>query len=485
MQSKGLLLPMFGLREPDGRKEATMSDSFGVGTGEATLEEVRGALRQNTFNAVRKVLPDSAILTACTLAGYEYRQRLLTPPVVVLHMLLAAIWPEDSFAASWQLLWENMVSRLPSACGHDPGSGSVAKARNRVPLAVWAGLYAYVVQQAQALGVALNQSRGHRLVLLDGTCVSMSAEEGLFATFGTNTTGGKKGHYPLARLVTLALANTKIMLTYALGNYLDSEPALARILLPKLQRGDLLIADRCFAAAYLYALYLSHGLQFLTRMHQRLNPRALRCLCNYTPDDFVAEQALGKPHRKQYPLLPGVVQVRFIRTLVPTRKGLEEVWLATSLLSADDYPAAEIVALYARRWRIEELFSNFKINLSADVLRSKTPEGIRKEVAARLTALNVVRLIMLEAAIQERVDPLRISFVQAMRSILAFSPALASAPIFSLPALYRTMLRQIGNHLVPARPGRQEPRMIRREKKHYPSLKMTRTEWRAANGIAA
>jgi hypothetical protein len=400
-------------------------------------------------------------------------------------MLLAAIWPEDSFAASWQLLWENMVSHLPGAAGHDPGSGSVAKARNRLPLAVWEALFAYVVRQAEALGGALSKWRGHRLVLLDGTCVSMSAEEGLFATFGTNTSGGKKGRYPLARLVTLALANTKIVLTYALGKYTDSEVALARTLLPKLQAGDLLIADRFFAAAHLYALYLSHRLQFLTRMHQRLNPRVLRRLCTYTPDDFVAEQPLGRPYRKQYPLLPGVAQVRFIRVFVPTRKGLEEVWLATSLLSADDYPAAEIAALYARRWRIEGLLFDFKINLSADVLRSKTPEGIRKEVAARLTALNVVRLIMLEAAIQEKVDPLRISFVHALRCILAFSPALASAPFFSLPALYRIMLRQIGHHLVRARPGRQEPRMIRREKKHYPSLKTTRSEWRAANGIAA
>jgi len=462
-----------------------MSDSSVFGTAGATLEQVRGALRQNTFSAVRKVLPDSAILTACAVAGYEYRERLIPPLVVVLHMLLAAIWPEDSFAASWQLVWENMVAHLPGACGPEPGSGSVAKARNRVPLAVWEAVFAYVVRQAQALGGAVNRWQGHRLVLLDGACVSMSAEEELFATFGTNTSGAHKGRYPLARLVTLALANTKIVLTYALGNYRDSEPALARTLLPGLQSGDLVIADRFFAAAYLYALYLSHGLQFLTRMHQRLKPHALRRLCTNTPDDFVAELPLGAPYRKQYPLLPSVTQVRFIGAFVPTRAGLEQVWLATSLLSAEDYPAAEIVALFARRWRIEELFFDLKINLSADVLRSKTAAGIRKEVAARLTALNVVRLIMLEAAVQERVDPLRIGFVHTLRCILAFSPALATAPILSLPALYRTMLRRIGSHLVPARPGRQEPRMVRRERVHYPTLKTTRAEWRAANGIAA
>jgi hypothetical protein len=220
-------------------------------------------------------------------------------------------------------------------------------------------------------------------------------------------------------------------------------------------------------------------------MHYRLKPERLRRVCTYTRDDFVVELPLGRTARKRFPELPAVVQVRLIRATVPTRDGREVLWLAASLLSAQDYPAGEIVALYARRWRIEELFRDFKINLSADVLRSKTPDGIRKEVAARVTALNVVRLIMLEAALQEGVDPLRIGFAHTIRTLLAFSPLLATAPFATLRPLYRTMLREIARHLVPARPGRQEPRMIRRERIHYPTLKTTRAQWRLTHGCAA
>ena len=81
------------------------------------------------------------------------------------------------------------------------------------------------------------------------------------------------------------------------------------------------------------------------------------------------------------------------------------------LLDDKLYPAKEIAELYGKRWRIETLFKEVKINLSADVLRSLSPEGIRKEVAARLIAVNIVRVIMLEAAIECRVEPVRISFV--------------------------------------------------------------------------
>lgn len=456
-----------------------------VGTKAAPLEEIREKLRSVSFSAVREVLPDAAIVTACDEAGYRYRQRLIGPCVAVLHMVLSAIWPEESFAASWQLLWETMVAHLPGASGQEPGSGSVAKARNRVPLAVWQGIFAYVAQRAAALGAALNRWRGYRLVLLDGTCVSMSAVAALFSAFGTNTSGGRTGRYPLARMVTATLANTKTVLAYALGRYEKSETALARSLLSHLQPGDLLIADRCYAAAYLYALYLAHGLQFLTRMHQRLKPERLRRVWTHSRDDFVVELSVPKQHRARFPELPALVQVRLIRATVPTRDGWQALWLATSLLSAREYPADEIVALYARRWRIEELFRDFKVNLSADVLRSKTPDGIRKEVAARVTALNVVRLLMLQAALQEGVDPLRISFAHTVRTILAFSPVLATAPFCALPLLHRAMLRQIATHLVPARAGRQEPRMIRRERVHYPTLKTTRAQWRAAHDIAA
>ena len=122
--------------------------------------------------------------------------------------------------------------------------------------------------------------------------------------------------------------------------------------------------------------------------------------------------------------------------------------------------------------------SRLKIRLSADVLRSHSPEGIRKEFAARYLALNMVHSIFLEAARQHHVDPMRISFAHAVRAILIFSAALACEPIFRLPQIYRARLSEIGHQLVPRRARRNEPRMVRREDKHYAALKETRAEWR-------
>ena len=95
-----------------------------------------------------------------------------------------------------------------------------------------------------------------------------------------------------------------------------------------------------------------------------------------------------------------------------------------------------------------------------------------------MTAVNIVRTIMLEAAAEGGVVPVRISFVHALRIIVTAAPALACEPIWKLPQIYKAMLAEIAAHLVPERPGRNEPRAVTRERKHYPKLKTTRQMWR-------
>jgi len=344
------------------------------------------------------------------------------------------------------------------------------------------GFFQWVSQEAQKLSAGLEKWRGHRVVLLDGTCVSMPDRPGLFQAFGRCNTRHGPSRYPVARLVTVALANTMTVLGHVLGAYPVGETSLSTALLAILRRGDLLLADRQFAGANLYHRYLSAGLEFLTRVHQKVKVSRLKRLETYAAGDFVAEMKIAPAYRKKDPTLPRRVIVRLIRVVIRSRGKREVTWLVTSLLDPTRYPAQQIADLYARRWRIETLFRELKINLSADVLRSKTPDGIRKEVIARLIAVNIVRMIILEAAIEHQVDPLRISFVHATRAILAFAPALATEPIWKLPSIYQAMLDEIASHIVPQRPGRNEPRALRRDPKRYPRLRDTRRAWRLANG---
>jgi hypothetical protein len=128
---------------------------------------------------------------------------------------------------------------------------------------------------------------------------------------------------------------------------------------------------------------------------------------------------------------------------------------------------------------METVFRQLKVACGADVLRSKKPVGIRNEIAARITAVNLVRMIMIDAARKCGGEPTRLSFSAALRAIASTSLRMAAAPTRDLPLLYELMLHEIGEEVVPDRPDRNEPRAVCRERKHYPHLRGSRVEWRA------
>jgi hypothetical protein len=455
-----------------------MAADMVIGRTACTLESIRTELREGTFNSIRQVLPDRAITQACREAEYPYRTRLISPIVTVLHMVLAALWPEESFAASWSAMWNRLVTRLPGAAGHRPSSGSVAKARRRLPLRVWNRIVRWLADQAQAVIRPCDLWHGHRVVLGDGTCASMPDRPALRRAFGVPRVRTGLTAFPVARLVALALMGSRVILDYAVGPYRTSEVALLRRLLKRLRPGDLVILDRLFAAAHGYARFRAQGLEFLTRVHQRLQVQRLATVKRLRRGDRLVALPVGATYRRKDPALPKTVLVRLVRATLLIRGQRKRTWLVTSLLDPVRYPAEEIVALYARRWRIETHFEDLKVALGVDVLRSETPDGIRKELAARVCAANLVRMLIGEAADRAHIDPGQISFIESCRTILAFAPAMGSAPVRMLPLLYEALLAEIASHRPPFRPGRNEPRQVRRDHRRYPLLRVSRLTWR-------
>lgn len=443
-----------------------MSTSI-IGGFRARLESVRRKIEESQMNALRDILPDSDVLAACRAAGHEFRARLLTPVVTVFHMIAAALRPEGSFRSAWQSSGAPHVS-----------TGSLSDARARLPLGVVSALFDTVAGAAETLSEPFVRWRGHRVVNVDGFCSSMEDNPGLHEAFGTSNGRHGSGRYPLARVVVAAFMHTMITVSYAVGRYRDSEQALTREVLPKLRAGDLIVADRHFAGANLYAEYLAGGQEFITRKHQRLKVGRLKRLVKHGKGDFVTELRVLPHHRRANDSLPETVRVRMIRVTASIRGKQTTIWLVTSLLDAEKYPADEVARLYAARWKVETLIRELKVACGADVLRSKKPDGVRKELAARMMAMNMVRMLMIEAGLAHGEEPSALSFSNAMRLVTATSQKMSTAPAWRLPGLYEEMLAGIAAERVPERPGRNEPRAIAREKQHYPRLGIKRADWR-------
>jgi hypothetical protein len=110
-----------------------------------------------------------------------------------------------------------------------------------------------------------------------------------------------------------------------------------------------------------------------------------------------------------------------------------------------------------------------------DVLRSKTTKGVLYEVAGRILGHNLIWTVIHQAAVETNTPADRISFAGAIKTVLAFSAALRTAKGIDRVILYRRMLCNIACHRNRYRPGRTEPRLVKRDKRRYGFLKVPRT----------
>lgn len=165
---------------------------------------------------------------------------------------------------------------------------------------------------------------------------------------------------------------------------------------------------------------------------------------------------------------------RLIRYTIddPARAGHGEVHrLLTTLVDSERYPAVELIGLYHQRWEIELDNDEVKTHQLAASrptgLRSLTPAGIVQEVSGLLVAYNGVRRLMHEAASAKRIDPRRLSFINAVRVIRDATPILHAAPPHQRPALIAAVPKQIGRHALPPRADRINPRVVKCTMSHY------------------
>jgi hypothetical protein len=129
------------------------------------------------------------------------------------------------------------------------------------------------------------------------------------------------------------------------------------------------------------------------------------------------------------------------------------------LSHSEQWATEHDVGLYHRRWEIETAFRELKVVQGMEgTLRGRTPETIRYEVAGHVLLYLLTRWLMVEAAVQQGKDVLRLSFTDALREIDRVNALL---PCLSAPRQRRLIaatLREIAAHEIPLRPGRHYPR---------------------------
>jgi hypothetical protein len=181
---------------------------------------------------------------------------------------------------------------------------------------------------------------------------------------------------------------------------------------------------------------------------------------------------------EQWAQVPETMVVRIVRRRIE-QPGFRtrELTLVTTLLDAQLYPARELFELYFQRWRLEMCLDDLKTTLGMEKLNCRTPSLVQKELLLFLIAHNFLRGMMAQAA-QIGPTPLeRISFKGSLDAFRQWSAALAQVrgpgKLAKQKALWRQLLWIIATDPVPERPGRREPRAVKKRSK-YPRLSRPR-----------
>ena len=116
-------------------------------------------------------------------------------------------------------------------------------------------------------------------------------------------------------------------------------------------------------------------------------------------------------------------------------------------------------SIYHRRWEIETSFRELKVVQKMKELRGRTPGSIDYEIASHVLLYLLIRWLMVEAASERGIDPLRLSFTEALREIDMMVRTLLTASLDRVhQVLLPRLLHRIASHRVPSRAGRHYTR---------------------------
>jgi hypothetical protein len=378
------------------------------------------------------------------------------------------------------------VQALRSLHGRPPvseGDSAYIQARLRLPRERLEKALESTAQTADLRAGPSPQLQGRPVKVVDGSSTQLADTPANQQQYPQSSSQKPGCGFPVMKLAVLFSLGGGAVLKVMLGSLHHHDLRLLRGLWDELKKGDILLGDRAYGEYTTLAGLPQRGVDVVARLHQRRQVdfrKAQRLGENdglFVWTKGCQQSAILSPN--EWDLLPAQITVRIVR-FTTTIRGFRHrrITLVTSLLDAELYPVEELVALYARRWRLELCLRDLKTTLGMEQLRCKTPEMAAKELLAYLVAHNLVRCVMAESVATHRVELERVSFKGSLDALRQFSDAISRAPNRKLRRqLWGDLLLALARDLVPLRPNRTEPRAVKRRPKPFPLLNQPRRKF--------
>ena len=294
--------------------------------------------------------------------------------------------------------------------------------------------------------------------------------------------------FPIARAVAVLSLATAALTDLAVGPYSGKETgenALLRSIIKSLTTDDIAVMDRYYCSFMMLALLLNQGTQSCARKHhlRHTDFRRGRRLGKYDHVVIWTRPACPKwMDAELYETIPNTLELREIRfNIIIAGRRTRSLDIITTLIDPDEYTKQDIADLYGFRWNSELDIRSIKSSLHLDHARCKSPEMVRRELWTTLLAYNLIRTTAASAARLHNKQPRQISFTSTCQYVLSSFQVLGSNLISSqrLESYLRSLLKQIASCEVGNRPGRIEPRVLKRRQKPYKLMRKPRSVLRA------
>jgi hypothetical protein len=319
--------------------------------------------------------------------------------------------------------------------------------------------------------------QGRPIKIVDASSVRLEDTPQNRAAFPPGRNQFSKPVFPWMKLLALFSLRSGSLLAHATGTRKDAETRLLLNLREHLQPGDVLAGDRAYGLYVVLHWVHSLGADLVARLNARSRRVDFRqALTQRGPQEGLFLRTKPQAPSKllsleEWKQVPQTMIVRSIRLRLQ-RPGFRtrELTLVTTLPDDQLYPVQELAEVYFERWRLEMCLDDLKTALGMEKLNCRTPALVQKELMVFLIAHNFIRWIMGQAAQQGEVQLERISFTGTLDAFRQWSVALAlvrgPGKLSKQKRLWRELLQILAADLVPERPGRQEPRAVKKVSKY-------------------
>jgi hypothetical protein len=328
--------------------------------------------------------------------------------------------------------------------------------------------------------------RGLRLGAMDGSQFSVSNTPSILQRLNKPLSRRLRTAFAKVPMTWMVELGTHAPVAVVVGEEQESEWVLAQRLLERIQGPWLILLDRLYGVGDFVLKFAPVGQKtqshFLARVKRNLKVTIEQVLEDGSALVCVKLAAYKKGNRKA-----SIVKMREIAGRVQRPNGKwVTVRLWTDLLDSGQYPARELLALYARRWEIEIGTGELKANVrGAQLLQSHTVESAAQEILAAVIAMALVSRVRVEAGQSADLAPLRISFVKTLQAIRSLWQVLRlGRELFSpnqVLGLVARTLREIAEEASPKRRDRNCKRAVRKPVSSWPRLTATAYETGAFN----